>query len=110
MSNSSVRDSWEAQFGRRDPKIICIGLNYDDHAGESGMELPKAPLMFSKFANTLIGDGDAIVLPPNIGHVDAEAEALARKHPAAFPLIAATSAEKGTGIAELRAELAALAD
>ncbi len=74
MSNSSVRDSWEAQFGRRDPKIICIGLNYDDHAGESGMELPKAPLMFSKFANTLIGDGDAIVLPPNIGHVDAEAE------------------------------------
>jgi 2-keto-4-pentenoate hydratase/2-oxohepta-3-ene-1,7-dioic acid hydratase in catechol pathway len=74
VSNSSVRDSWEAQFGRRDPKIICIGLNYDDHAGESGMELPKAPLMFSKFANTLIGDGDAIVLPPNIGHVDAEAE------------------------------------
>ena len=74
MSNSSVRDSWEAQFGRRDPKIICIGLNYDDHAGESGMELPKAPLMFSKFANTLIGDGDAIVLPPIIGHVDAEAE------------------------------------
>jgi 2-keto-4-pentenoate hydratase/2-oxohepta-3-ene-1,7-dioic acid hydratase in catechol pathway len=74
VSNSSVRDSWEAQFGRRDPKIICIGLNYDDHAGESGMELPKAPLMFSKFANTLVGDGDAIVLPPNIGHVDAEAE------------------------------------
>ena len=74
MSNSSVRDSWEAQFGRRDPKIICIGLNYDDHAGESGMELPKAPLMFSKFANTLIGDGDAIVLPPNIGHVDRSEE------------------------------------
>jgi GTP-binding protein len=48
--------------------------------------------------------------PPQLARKLAEAEALARKHPAAFPLIAATSAEKGTGIAELRAELAALAD
>jgi 2-keto-4-pentenoate hydratase/2-oxohepta-3-ene-1,7-dioic acid hydratase in catechol pathway len=38
------------------------------------MELPKAPLFFAKFANTLIGAGDAIRLPPAIGHVDAEAE------------------------------------
>src|SRR5262245_3527867 len=38
------------------------------------MEPPKAPLLFGKFANTLCGDGDAIVLPVGVGHVDAEAE------------------------------------
>jgi len=70
----SIRDEWSERFGRRDPKIVCVGLNYGAHAGESGGELPKAPLLFGKFANTLVGDGDAIVLPPNIGHVDAEAE------------------------------------
>jgi 2-keto-4-pentenoate hydratase/2-oxohepta-3-ene-1,7-dioic acid hydratase in catechol pathway len=74
VSNATVRAEWEARFGRRDPKVICVGLNYDVHAGESGMELPKAPLLFAKFANTLVGDGDAIVLPEGIGHVDAEAE------------------------------------
>jgi 2,4-didehydro-3-deoxy-L-rhamnonate hydrolase len=70
----SMRDEWAERFGRRDPKIVCVGLNYKAHAGESGGEPPKAPLLFGKFANTLVGDGDAIVLPPNIGHVDAEAE------------------------------------
>jgi len=70
----SIRDEWSERFGRRDPKIVCVGLNYGAHAGESGGELPKAPLLFGKFANTLVGDGEAIVLPPNIGHVDAEAE------------------------------------
>lgn len=74
MSNESVRTEWQERFGRSDPKVICVGLNYDEHAGESGMELPKAPLLFAKFANTLIGDGDAILLPEDIGHVDAEAE------------------------------------
>jgi 2-keto-4-pentenoate hydratase/2-oxohepta-3-ene-1,7-dioic acid hydratase in catechol pathway len=74
MSNESVRAEWQRRFGRAEPKVICIGLNYDDHAGESGMELPKAPLLFGKFASTLCGDGDAIVLPEGIGHVDAEAE------------------------------------
>jgi 2-keto-4-pentenoate hydratase/2-oxohepta-3-ene-1,7-dioic acid hydratase in catechol pathway len=70
----SIRDEWGERFGRRDPKIVCVGLNYGAHAGESGGDLPKAPLLFGKFANTLIGDGDPIVLPPQIGHVDAEAE------------------------------------
>ena len=70
----SVRDEWGERFGRRDPKIVCVGLNYKAHAGESGGELPKAPLLFAKFSNTLVGDGDAIALPPGIGHVDAEAE------------------------------------
>ena len=70
----SIRDDWADRFGRRDPKIVCVGLNYRAHAGESGGDPPKAPLLFGKFANTLIGDGDAIVMSPGIGHVDAEAE------------------------------------
>jgi 2-keto-4-pentenoate hydratase/2-oxohepta-3-ene-1,7-dioic acid hydratase in catechol pathway len=74
MSNESVRNQWAEQFGRLDPKIICVGLNYSDHTGESGMEAPKAPLLFGKFSNTLCGDGDPILLQPGVGHVDAEAE------------------------------------
>jgi len=70
----SFRDEWGDRFGRPDPKIVCVGLNYKAHASESGGDAPKAPLLFGKFANTLIGDGEPIVLPPNVGHVDAEAE------------------------------------
>jgi 2-keto-4-pentenoate hydratase/2-oxohepta-3-ene-1,7-dioic acid hydratase in catechol pathway len=58
----------------RPGKIVCVGLNYLDHAQEGGMELPKAPLLFAKWPNTLIGDGDAIVLPPEAKEVDYEAE------------------------------------
>ena len=55
-------------------KIICIGRNYAEHAAELGDEPPTTPLVFGKFANTLIGPGEAIRLPAGIGHVDAEAE------------------------------------
>ena len=55
-------------------KIICIGRNYADHAAELGDAPPSEPLMFAKFENTLIGPGDAIVLPPEATHIDAEAE------------------------------------
>jgi 2-keto-4-pentenoate hydratase/2-oxohepta-3-ene-1,7-dioic acid hydratase in catechol pathway len=58
----------------RPGKIVCVGLNYRDHAAEGGMDLPKAPLLFAKWPNTLIGDGDAIVLPPESSQVDYEAE------------------------------------
>ncbi|HEX8714988.1 MAG TPA: fumarylacetoacetate hydrolase family protein [Solirubrobacteraceae bacterium] len=44
-------------------KIVCIGLNYRDHAEETGQEIPKAPMWFAKFANSLIGSGEEIVLP-----------------------------------------------
>jgi 2,4-diketo-3-deoxy-L-fuconate hydrolase len=74
MSSNGVRSDWKTRFGRVEPKIVCVGLNYVDHATESKGELPKAPLLFGKFANTLCGDGDAIVLPQGGGHVDAEAE------------------------------------
>jgi len=56
------------------PKIICVGLNYRDHAAESGVPLPRDPVLFSKFTTALIGSGEAIVLPPVSHEVDYEAE------------------------------------
>ena len=55
-------------------KIICLGLNYSDHAAESGMEPPPEPVLFSKYPTTLIGHGANIVLPPESDQVDYEAE------------------------------------
>ncbi|HEY8724363.1 MAG TPA: fumarylacetoacetate hydrolase family protein [Gaiellaceae bacterium] len=55
-------------------KIICIGRNYAEHAAELGDEPPTEPLIFGKFENTLIGPGEAIVLPPEATHIDSEAE------------------------------------
>jgi 2-keto-4-pentenoate hydratase/2-oxohepta-3-ene-1,7-dioic acid hydratase in catechol pathway len=54
--------------------VICVGLNYRDHAIEQRVELPSEPLLFGKFANAVCGHGDPIVLPAEVGHVDAEAE------------------------------------
>jgi 2-keto-4-pentenoate hydratase/2-oxohepta-3-ene-1,7-dioic acid hydratase in catechol pathway len=52
-------------------KIVCLGLNYRDHAAEAGQEIPAAPMWFAKFANSLIGPGEPIVLPPAYpDHVD----------------------------------------
>jgi 2-keto-4-pentenoate hydratase/2-oxohepta-3-ene-1,7-dioic acid hydratase in catechol pathway len=58
----------------RPGKIVCVGLNYVDHAEEGGQELPKAPLLFAKWPNALIGHGEAIVIPPETTEVDYEAE------------------------------------
>ncbi len=58
----------------RPQKIVCIGLNYSDHAEEQGTELPAAPLLFAKWPNTLIGPGEPIVIPPITKQVDYEAE------------------------------------
>src|SRR5262245_23317753 len=58
----------------RPQKIICVGLNYRDHAEEQGVDLPERPLLFAKWPNTLIGPGDAIVLPAISQKVDYEAE------------------------------------
>ena len=55
-------------------KIICVGLNYRDHAEEQGTELPSAPLLFAKWPNALIGPGEPIVLPRVSDQVDYEAE------------------------------------
>lgn len=45
-------------------KIICVGLNYVDHAQESGQKIPVEPLLFGKYANSLVGDGGEIRIPP----------------------------------------------
>jgi acylpyruvate hydrolase len=56
-------------------KIICMGLNYRDHAEEGKQEIPEHPRWFAKFANSLVGDGEAIVLPAaHPDFVDYEAE------------------------------------
>ncbi len=58
----------------RPGKIICIGLNYRDHAEEQGVPLPEAPLLFAKWQNALIGPGEPIVIPPIVTRCDYEAE------------------------------------
>ncbi len=55
-------------------KIICIGLNYRDHAIETGSEIPTEPVVFSKFNTALVGHREAIQLPSNATQVDYEAE------------------------------------
>jgi len=58
----------------RPGKIVCIGLNYRDHVAEQGVETPTRPLLFAKFANTVIADGEPIVRPPGTVALDLEAE------------------------------------
>ena len=58
----------------RPGKIICIGLNYSDHAEESGMPIPQSPIIFSKFGTCAIGSGEAIQIPHGSEQLDYEAE------------------------------------
>ncbi|QDU97811.1 fumarylacetoacetate hydrolase family protein [Lignipirellula cremea] len=55
-------------------KVICIGLNYADHAAETGAEIPSQPVVFCKFPTAVSAHGDAIVLPASSSKVDYEAE------------------------------------
>jgi len=58
----------------RPSKIVCVGLNYKDHAGEVGKALPAEPLLFIKPPSAVIGPGEPIRRPPGVGRVDHEAE------------------------------------
>jgi 2-keto-4-pentenoate hydratase/2-oxohepta-3-ene-1,7-dioic acid hydratase in catechol pathway len=58
----------------RPGKILCVGLNYRDHAEEQNVPLPEEPLLFAKFDNTLIGPGEPIVIPSVVRNCDYEAE------------------------------------
>ena len=58
----------------RPGKIVCVGLNYRDHAEEQGVELPSEPLLFAKWPTSFIGPGEAIVIPPIVEKCDYEAE------------------------------------
>jgi len=58
----------------RPSKIICIGLNYRDHAAESGAELPREPVVFMKATTSLAGPFDPVVIPKNAEKLDWEVE------------------------------------
>jgi 2-keto-4-pentenoate hydratase/2-oxohepta-3-ene-1,7-dioic acid hydratase in catechol pathway len=58
----------------RPPKIICVGLNYRDHAVEAGMEIPPVPTIFAKFSTAVTGSGAPIIVPPSTQQPDYEAE------------------------------------
>lgn len=58
----------------RPSKIVCVGLNYKDHAAEMGKALPAEPMLFLKPSTSVLDPGAPIVLPPGVGRVDHEAE------------------------------------
>lgn len=60
-------------FGLGD-KIVCVGLNYGAHAREGGRTPPDRPMLFSKFPNAIVGDGDAVVRPEGTHALDLEVE------------------------------------
>jgi len=64
---------WGAPVARP-RKIVCIGLNYHDHARESGMEIPKEPILFLKATNTVVGPNDELMIPRRSQKTDWEVE------------------------------------
>jgi 2-keto-4-pentenoate hydratase/2-oxohepta-3-ene-1,7-dioic acid hydratase in catechol pathway len=58
----------------RPGKIVCVGLNYRDHAAESGLAVPTTPVIFSKFSSCVIAPGEPVVVPTTSEKVDYEAE------------------------------------
>jgi 2-keto-4-pentenoate hydratase/2-oxohepta-3-ene-1,7-dioic acid hydratase in catechol pathway len=71
----TIRELWRERFGIDAPrKIVCVGLNYREHAAEQRRTAPAEPLLFAKLPTALVEPGEAIVLPPEDDHVDSEAE------------------------------------
>jgi 2-keto-4-pentenoate hydratase/2-oxohepta-3-ene-1,7-dioic acid hydratase in catechol pathway len=65
--NEFIRDEADIKFGRlfKNPgKIVCVGLNYKEHVDEAGEKLPKQPILFNKYNNTLAAHNCTIKLPP----------------------------------------------
>src|SRR5512144_644999 len=58
----------------RPGKLICVGLNYRDHAAEARLPVPEEPIVFAKFPTAVIGTDDEIVLPADSRRVDYEGE------------------------------------
>jgi 2-keto-4-pentenoate hydratase/2-oxohepta-3-ene-1,7-dioic acid hydratase in catechol pathway len=55
-------------------KVVCVGLNYRDHAAEGGREAPARPLLFAKFANAVVADGEPVIRPEGTHALDLEVE------------------------------------
>src|SRR5215471_11994574 len=70
----SSRDAYWFAPVPRPGKLICIGLNYRDHAAESNMPIPERPVVFSKFPTAVIAPGERVVVPATSQQVDYEAE------------------------------------
>jgi len=70
----ALEEAWLHAPITRPQKIIAIGLNYEDHAAETGGEAPEKPIVFAKYPNTIIGPGEAIRIPPITEQADYEAE------------------------------------
>jgi 2-keto-4-pentenoate hydratase/2-oxohepta-3-ene-1,7-dioic acid hydratase in catechol pathway len=75
-------------------KLVCIGLNYRDHAEETGAEIPSLPMVFAKFTSALIGPGETIVIPYDEPRTDYEAE---------LALVIGTRVRRAKGAAALAA-------
>lgn len=76
-SKTAPRVSAEVRLGSpvaRPNKIICIGLNYSDHAAEAGMAVPKEPIIFFKATTSLCGPNDNVIIPKNSKKTDWEVE------------------------------------
>lgn len=58
----------------RPSKIVCVGLNYAQHAAEAGMEIPKEPVLFFKSTTALVGPNDDVIIPKNSEKTDWEVE------------------------------------
>lgn len=59
---------------RRPSKIVCIGLNYRDHAQEAGLEIPKEPVIFFKSTSSIVGPNDSVMVPRGSTKLDWEVE------------------------------------
>jgi 2,4-diketo-3-deoxy-L-fuconate hydrolase len=68
------RDAYWLAPVPRPGKLICIGLNYRDHAAESNMAIPERPVVFSKFTTAVIAPGEPVIVPDSSEQVDYEAE------------------------------------
>ncbi len=80
LGRARVVDPAEIRFApplARPGKIICVGLNYHDHATESGFERPQFPTVFARFPSSLIGHGEPLVCPSSSGQFDFEGEMVA---------------------------------
>jgi 2-keto-4-pentenoate hydratase/2-oxohepta-3-ene-1,7-dioic acid hydratase in catechol pathway len=58
----------------RPGKVVCVGLNYRDHAEETGAEIPAEPILFMKASNTVVGPEDDVLIPPGSEKTDYEVE------------------------------------
>jgi len=70
IARSDVRPRAAAMSG----KVVCVGLNYRDHAAEGGREAPARPLLFAKFENALVADGQPVIRPEGTHALDLEVE------------------------------------